>query len=306
MSGLAVLTAYTANPHGASAAEIAGYRFGQAFMMVAVPFLIAYAIAGARKRRNGTSFAAIFCFLAAFFIFSNWRAEHNRPTSSNDYAQRLTREATGQQPVSSVGGEQGQMEAVMREMISQIPEINRRYYSSLDAADLSETKKLFEPETFRDEAEMRKVGTQLQALLDIEEGQERNLRELVENTKRKAQMANWSERGKRDFISGLDKGAGKSMAPRERLLAAEREWITSAQAVYRYALARKDEVVVKDGHLIIAADGTRTEFNLREQNAREKEKLFDQEKQAFEAFQSKTVKEIGFSPEDVKRLGRDR
>ena len=61
-----MIMAAIASPHGASPAEILGYRFGQALAMIAIPFLIAYPIAGARKRRNGKAFAAIFSLLLLF------------------------------------------------------------------------------------------------------------------------------------------------------------------------------------------------------------------------------------------------
>ena len=216
------------------------------------------------------------------------------------------REATGQQAVVNTGGQKGEMEALARSMIAEVPEINRRYNQRVAAADLSEIKHLFAPSSFRNEESMKKMRVQLQTVIDLDAGQEQELREWLENARRKVQASNWPDDQKKGFLKGIEQGQGNMMAVRERMIAAEREWIELSQSVYDYALAHQDGIEVRNGHLIIAEDEVRAEFNLRQQNAQEKAKIFDQKKKALSDLQAEKVKQMGLTSDDMKKLQPDK
>jgi len=277
-------------------AQAIGYRFGRLLVVVVVPFLVAYPIAGRRKARNPNLFAGLFCGIALFVLFihasGSLAAGSFQSETTDQKVARLMREAGGQPVRKSFFGEP-KTDAMMRDFFKQIIAINKDYQAEMDKLDVGDVGKLNTPESFADPDSVTGALAQLRAAYELDARQEQRMRDVLENFRRSFDNLSSSDRD--SMIKGFNEGLAKVMPTRQRAVTTEKAWVDAMDDVYGYARAHHDQFFLLDGHLKIAGDDVLQEFNNRIHALNAARQDFVQAKAAFDSLQGQTLQKNGLT-----------
>ncbi len=302
--GAVLLTPVPKDPGNGPAFTI-GYRLGELFFVLLSPFVIAYAIAGRKKARRPNLFAGIFfglTFVLAGLVAIGSLAPQ-RPTETTDARiARLIREASGQQPVTQLPGVDGELDTVLRDFLRGVQQRNRDYQGEIRALDQSEMARLYSAYSFSSPQEIQRVLGQLQAALDLDLKQEQALRQLVETAESRIRALDLSDKDKEEAVQGMEHSLVPIYAARGDLMSAEKDWIASTEALYRYGYEQFPQIQIRGSEIFIADTAVREEFNQRWRASRQAEQTFSARKRDFDLKMRSMQGASGISPADVQKL----
>jgi hypothetical protein len=279
--------------------QAVGYRIGTLIGALAIPFIIAFAVAGRRKARNPNLFAGLFCGIAFGMVLLNgmanlgsWQAE-----TTDKKVGRLMREAAGLQPVRhSLFGE-AKTDVKMRDLFKDLISLNKEYKDAAGKLDTSATKNLSTPESFADPDSAAGGLNQLHAAYALDAHQEERMQQIMENFKRSFDDLSASDR--QAMQAGFEKGISQTMPMRQRAISAEKAWIDSMDDVYAYAQAHHADFAMSNGHLGISDPQVREDFNTRIRTTNARRTEFLQAKHALDETQSRSLQKFGVSPQQA-------
>ena len=282
-------------PQQPNEAQAFGYRIGELLAMIAIPFLIAWAIAGRRSARKPNLFAGLFCGIGFLLLFANAGSLLGsiNPETTDQKAARLMREAAGLQPVHrSIFGED-KTDTKLRELFRQVIRANQEYQEGVDKLDLSATSKLSTPESFADPDSAAEALRQLHAAYDLDSQQEQRMQQILDGFKSSLDDLPSSERD--SMLNGFNQGLAKVMPARQRAVSTEKAWVDSLDDLYGYAREHHDEFSLSDGRLTIRSDRTLEGFNSRIETMNRNRNQFLKAKNDFAAMQGQSLQRMGIS-----------
>lgn len=286
------------------AAFQAGYRVGRIGAPLLIAFLIACIVGGRKSSRHPNRFALTFCLIAGFFLLASLLGSGVFATAfepSDQRIARLLREAAGTQPIhESWLPSRRRWDDAIRGQYRELLDQNREYQAAqqkltADSSDihLNSAASFADPEIG---ARCVKYVGDLYALDRFHEDQVRNsmgrLREAIILGAR-----NQTERD--EMLKGYDANWATQLAGRNKVLAGEKAWNDALQQEYKYAADHASNFRVVDGHLIVADQTVREQFNsLLEEQRRLRLDFIDTQK-AFTKSQAETLEKVGIKAKDL-------
>lgn len=293
---LAALFAFAAPvPPLPNETQAAGYRVGRFFAAVVIPFLIAYPIAGRRKARNPNLFAGLFCGMALFLILANAASSLGalQPETADQKASRLMREAAGLEPVRKSFFREDATDTKLRDFFKQIIAINKDYQAEIDKLDISATASLNTPQSFADPNSVAEGRRQMHAAYELDARQEQHMSQVLENFRRGFESLSPSDR--EAMLKGFNQGLAQVIPTRQRTVTTEKAWIDSLDDVYGYAQANHSQFNMAGGHLRVADEEVRQEFNKRIRALNAARQEFLKAKSDFDRLQGQTLQKTGIN-----------
>src|SRR5262249_23091922 len=148
-----------------------------------------------------------------------------------------------------------------RDLFKQIILINQDYQTEVDKMDLSPTASLNSPESFADPDSVTEGLRRLHAAYDLDLRQEQRISKVLEDFRRGFDDLSSSDRD--SMPKGFDQGLARVTPTRQRAVTTEKAWIEALDGVYGYARAHHSQFSMAGGHLQIANEEARQEFNAR-------------------------------------------
>jgi hypothetical protein len=280
---------------------VAGQHMGVLFVLIGLPLLIAWLVAGRKKARHPNRFVLIFCLIAGFFTLANAVTLLDLEAPEARFA-RLMREAAGVQPESHRGfGRRRHFDDQVREQYRKLLLQNRQYADTVKQMDISRVKQLNTAAAFVTPEVEQEGLSQLHALYDADAGEEQKVRAIMADL-RQVLESNASSASEREaMLRGFDNSSSTQFGKRQEALDAEKAWVDAEDDVHAYAGAHRDVITMLNGHLIISDEAVRSEFNAKIDAQEEKRKAFVKAQEEFSQSQAVSIKKMGLSDKDLGR-----
>jgi len=283
-----------------SASKRAGGYIGVLVVLVGIPALIAYLVAGWKKVRHPNRFALVFCVIAGILSLGNAATMLSFETPQQRFT-RLMREAAGVQPVSHKGfPSQRRLDDAVRSQYGKMLQQNRDYMEQVSKLDNSKVKEINTAKAFTSDEIAQPALDQLHALYDADAAHERevqntlnDLRHVFEDVQPAAE--------REAMLKGFDESLTQQNVHRRQLLDLEKTWIDSVDDEHAYAAAHRDSFRLVGPSLIIADPAVRTEFNEKIQLQEANRKAFLKLQAEFSKSTSESLGKMGLSGKDVGR-----
>jgi hypothetical protein len=283
----------------ANPAEAAGQRFGALLVMLGLPLLVAWLVAGRRTVRHPNRFALVFCLVGGFLALSNAVSMLNFETPEEHFS-RLMREAAGVQAESHRGSaSQQRFDHEIRGQYRKLLQQNRDYAATVKNMDISKIKDLNSAAGFANPDFAREGLDQLHALYGADAGQEQKLSEIMTGLRHILETQSGSASEREAMLKGFDSSSAAQLSRRQAALASEKAWVDAVDDVHAYADAHHDNLKLIGGHLIIFDAAVRTQFNAKVDLQEQKRKAFLAMQQQFNQSQAQSLQKMGLSGKDV-------
>lgn len=295
---------------GVMNAESGGYMMGGVIFSSLIGFLGVYAVKRVRGRQITRASRALgitgIALLFSIVLLAREFATLHGKSDADIYRHigALFKEAAGKQPTS---GDAHWTDAVIREFIQDIMEMNQHYAAEVAALDRSAIKNLYSTDSYAGLTHMKKVVVQLEAALAVDE-RYASVDSLIKRMENRVAAANASETDKRDFLNGMQSSLPQGLAPRYELVRKEEEWTKSAIALYEFLIAHTDEYSIRDNKLYFNNLATRKEFMKEQSNSIRLRKEVLKARKAMLDNRNNKMGEVGLSPSDFSpaQLGQQK
>ncbi len=214
-------------------------------------------------------------FVAAFSVCLLLAVPLAAQETTEQLITRLLREASGQQPVKLSTGPEAPLEDALRQFFRDIATANRAGEEAQKKLDVSAVEQLYTAESFADPQMMRKIVSQLGAVLDADLKQENEVSRIMDSFRQRVRALSDVPTDVRDgLLAGFDKGVAPGFLLRRRVLSAERSWIESTQDLYSYSLEHARVIQVVSGQVAIDDDAVLAGFNQRIERSQTAQQFF--------------------------------
>ena len=282
------------------AAFMAGERFGTLLALLGFPLLLAFLFAGWGKLRHPNRFALIFCIVAGLLALGNGAMMLGNFEPPDQRFTRLMREAAGIQPESHRSfGRQRRFDDEVREQYRKLIQQNRDYIAAVKQMDISKVKTLNSAAAFADPQAEQEGLEQLHALYQVDADQEQKVRETMAGLRKILESYASSASEREAMLHGFDNSSSAQFARRQEALASEKAWVDAVDNLHAYADSHRDAIAVNNGHLIIADESVRNEFNGKMDFEEEKRRAFLRAQQQFSQSQAESLQKMGLSGNDL-------
>jgi hypothetical protein len=230
--------------------------FGYALAGVAIPGVIAFAVAGLGKRCNLNRFALTFCALSLTFLLME---VSNHPENVKDRVSRLAREAAGTKPVG-VGATE--TDRLSREMLREILDL-RKSHEAKTAKFKDDLGQLYSTDSFSAGTKMQRCVEAVRGTLSADQEFSRQFQVWKNRIKEDVDRSSLSDSDKQDFMKGVDQTIGNSkiFTLRTQVVEAEGKWADATIGLYSLAMANTSKIAVDGSRIIINDARVRAEFN---------------------------------------------
>lgn len=277
-----------------------GEYIGMLLVLVGLPALIAYLVAGRKKVRHPNRFALVFCLISGFFSLANAASMLSFETPEQRFS-RLMREAAGVQPVSHKGlPSQRKLDNAIRSQYGKMLQVNRDYKAQVKKLDNSKVKEINTAKAFVSAEVAQPALDQLHALYDADAACERDvqntlngLRHVFEDVQPAAE--------REAMLKGFDESLAQQNVRRRQLLDLEKTWIDSVDDEHVYAAAHRDSFRLVGPSLVIADPEVRAEFNGKIQLQEANRKAFLKLQAEFSKSTAESLGKMGLSGKDIGR-----
>jgi hypothetical protein len=215
---------------------------------------------------------------------------------------RLAHEAVSGQPAAAGSGQQSEMQNLIRDYFRQVRDLNVNYKQQIADLNLSQFPKLYSVESFASADAMRQSQSEVTSIWKVDSDQEDNLRGLREQMRSQVEATSWSDSQKKAFLDGFDTGAGKVIALRDPMVAAEKEWVEAVNDLYQYGLDNASGIEVQNGRVQINDSDIRDSFNQKMHAAQDKYRTMQIMKQSYDQQIAQMMSQTGLNQEDVRGL----
>jgi hypothetical protein len=305
--GLTVFFAFNARvPQLPKRDQEIGYRFGFFLWPILIGMVVAWLVAGRKRRRDPNLFAILFCSIAAgvagLTVVGNLRTTgslpFHGPETTDQKITRLMREAGGAQPVHKSWFGESSVDATLRDMFTELIAYNKNYTAAAAKIDLSKVRLLNTPQAFADPDSAAEGLRELHAAYDLDSLETQRMQQFI--AKYRARFAALSPSDK-SITTGFDKGLAQSAPLRNRAISGEQAWIASVDQVYDYARAHHSSFKFVNAHLVIADHAALLEFNSRIHTMNQDRLDFLAAKKQLDDFQHNTLQKFGLTPQQTGR-----
>ena len=242
------------------AAEALGYFLGSLIL----PFLIAYAIAGAKRRRNGLWFALSFFALAILTSFSTLVGLNKKSLADLPKAEMLETLAGVRPLPSDASNDDKQTVAATVAVFADLRQLNENY--TRKQAELApEFPKLYVPEAFASRTALEHCRSVVQQKLALDEHSSKKLHQLPQTIQALLQKSTLSQKDQLDFLTSFQNQFGSSdvMKSHEVMITTEEKWANATTDLYDFTLQHLSQITAKKTTLVISSTAVKTQFDTR-------------------------------------------
>jgi hypothetical protein len=275
-----------------------GQYFGELLVVLGLPALVAFLVAGWKKVRHPNRFALVFCVISGIFILGNTASMLSFETPQQRFA-RLLREAAGTLPVSHRGfPSQRRLDDAVREQYGKLLQENRDYLARVKGLDNSKVKEINTAAAFAS-AEAAQPGLdQLHALYDADTAHEQEVQKIF--TGLRQVFNNASSPAERDaMLKEFDESVAQQNARRQQALAMEKAWVDAVDDEHAYAAAHRQSIRMVGDALVVTDPVVRSELNGKIQLQEQTRKAFLKSQDDFKRSQAESLNKMGLSGKDM-------
>lgn len=278
--------------------SVGPFRAGVLLAMLVPAFIVAFLAGGIKKWRSPNRFAVVFFIVGVGLTSLGWLGSQIEEPEAQ--IARLMREAAGQQPIrKALWASDQRFDNLVREQFSKVIQLNREYGELAASIKAPEISKVARPESFVDPTYAAEGVQQLHETYLLDQQIAQKLTQIADNLRHAVDVTDWSERKKEQFFQGFERGFAESMEKRRGLVDAEQAYVEATDNLYDYSNSHYRDFHLVDGHLRIADDSLRTEFNLRMRTYNARRSDLIRVREEFRRTQSATLSKFGMSPKDV-------
>jgi len=281
--------------HRDFSSEALGYCIGSLLL----PFLIAYAIAGAKRRRNGLTFSLCFFGLAILASIPSVVSRHKGLTDLPRAEMIKTMAGTLPLPADASDDDKRTVTATTQ-MFADMRQVNEDY--NRKQAELApEFPKLYTPEAFTSRSAIQHMLSVVQQKLALDQDATQKIQNFPEIVKTHLQNSKLSEAEKQDFIASFESQFGTSdvMKAHKDMVTAEEKWASATTDLYNFSLEHLSQISVTKTQIVITSGDVRTQFNNRYSNARQLRDEFNASARNFSQTRAALMNSQGIKPTDL-------
>ena len=294
---LAVLIVVARAEPGDAAFEVGQY-LGALLVVLGLPALVAFLVAGRRRARHPNRFVLVFCVISGVFILGNAASMLSFETPQQRFS-RLLREAAGMQPVSHKGlPSQRKLDDAIRAQYAKLLQQNRDYLARVAKLDNSKVKEINTAKALASAEVAQPALDQLHALYDTDAGHEQEVRETLAGLRHVFEGV--SPAAERDeMLKGFDESIALQSGRRQQALAMEKAWVDAVDDEHAYAAAHRANIRLMQDTLVIDDPEIRSELNGKLQLQEERRKAFLKSQDEFNKSQAESLNKMGLSGRDL-------
>lgn len=295
---LAVLIVVLKPVEPGDAAFQGGQYFGGLLVVLALPALVAFLVAGRKKVRHPNRFVLVFCLVSGVFILGNAASMLSFETPQQRFA-RLLREAAGTQPVSHKGlPSQRKLDDAVRVQYGKLLQQNRDYLALVAKLDNSKVKEINTAQAFASAEVAQPALDQLHALYGADAAHEQEVRQTLAELRHVFEGV--SPAAERDaMLKGFDESIVEQNSRRQQALGQEKAWVDAVDDEHAYAAAHRQSIRMVAGALVVADPEVRSELNGKIQFQEQKRKAFLKSQDDFKRSQAESLNKMGISGKDL-------
>ena len=305
--GLTVFFAFNAPiPQLPNRDQEIGYRFGFFIWPVLIAMIVAWLVAGRKRRRDPNLFAILFCSIAvgvgALTVVGDLRATgslpFHGPETTDQKMGRLMREAAGLQPVHKPLFGENKLDTWTRDLFRDLIVLNRQFQQEARKLDTKNIAVLGTPASFADPDSATAGLMEIHARHKLNSLQEQSIQNLLDNFKH--HLSDVSSDDSREHIEGMDEGLARVMPVRHKALAAEKAWLDSLDDIYSFARIQHSKIGLSTAdHLIITDNQVREQFNTRIRAMNSTRREYVQATRDFASMQNNTLQKLGLTGKET-------
>ncbi len=285
-------TGLLAYARGGYPSEATGYWIG----MLLIPFLIAYAIAGAKRRRNWMAFS--WWFFGLGIILSG---SMNQKSLTSLSPPDMLKELSGTKPLEeNLPENQKEMAAVTRAVFAEL-RANEKSTDEQIEAIRPEMERLYTSESFSSIDAIRQTKGAIDKALSLDSETAALLERLPDSLKARLNQTSLSDSEKNQFMEGFLTSFNKTdyVSARRQVMTTETDWANSVNDLYSFSLQHFSDIAVRKGSIIIAREGTRSSFNQKLSRAQNLQEAFLAARKRVEELRDASFKKSGISLADM-------
>jgi len=280
------------------AAFEAGQHIGGLLVLLGLPALAAFLVAGRQKVRHPNRFVLIFCIISGIFILGNAASMLSFETPQQRFA-RLLREAAGTQPIRHKGlPSQRKLDDAVRVQYAKLLQQNCEYQALVAKLDHSKVQEINTAKAFASAEVAQPALDQLHTLYDADAAHEQAVRETLAGMRHVFEGV--SPAAERDaMLKGFDESFVEQNRRRQQALAMEKAWVDAVDDEHAYAAAHRSSLRRVQDALVIADPEVRSELNGKIQFQEQTRKAFLKSQDEFKRSQAETLNKMGISGKDL-------
>jgi hypothetical protein len=178
----------------------------------------------------------------------------------------IIKQSAGTQPANGISTPLlgTDLSAVVRDFFSQIMRLRRKH--DQDSEQYARALgKLYSADSFSSPARMRESMQAVDGIQKIDQDFANSFGKALGELKTRVQASSLSAHDKEGFMHGVNNALGSSevVAKWKDLQKAEDKWAKVTHAFYGFALEQSSAIKAENGHVLIAGEAVRQEFNIR-------------------------------------------
>jgi hypothetical protein len=223
-----------------------------------------------------------------------------RSETSEQYINRLTKEAAGSQPVQeSRFPRQRAMDNTFRSLLRTLIQQNRAFFAAASKVDREKIKKVMTPESFADPALGADVVKELDAYADLEQKHGAEADQSFADLRHTFETADWSAPQRERMLKSFDSILAEPQGLRHNYLQAEKAYVESVDDLYHVAAEHKAVLKIENGDLKVFDDDVLEELNKRIKLANSRREEMLKARQTYKDSQNQRLQSIGIDLMEV-------
>ena len=235
-------------------AGAAGFYLGTLLL----PLFIAYAIAGAKRRRNWVKFS--YWFLGLGIILPSL----SPPKSLLDLSHSdMMRELIGSKPLEdNLPEDQREMAGLTKAFLADMKAFTKAHDEQVDALE-PDLDQLYTSESFSNKDAIQRSLNAIDKPQSLDRETSEMLERMPTSVKTRLDQTNLSDAQKTSFFRSFLASFNNPdfVSARKRMLEVESDWADSARDLYAFSLQHASQIVVNKDAIGISSDGIREKFN---------------------------------------------
>jgi len=275
---------------------ISAYAVGEVTGTLLIPFLIAYAVAGVKRRRNWGLFSVVFFGVGVFLSGAT-----NQKSLSGLSHPDMVKELLGAKPLEdNLPESEKEMALATRAVFANLAAFRVSHDEQLKALE-PELGQLYTGESFARKEAMQRTLDVVDKKISLDRETSVELEQMPKLVSAQLDQTSLSASQKRDYLKGfMEKFSGSEfISARQQAMVAESDWADSTHDLYAFAIQHASQIVANKDSIGIGSEPIREKFNEKFTRSRGLfDKYFAAAKKA-DAVRSENLKSQGLSEADL-------
>ncbi len=279
--------------------QFSSEAFGYWLGTMLVPFLAAYAIAGAKKRRNGRAFS--YWALGILVVLGSASLAGNRKRLTDLATPDMLRTMAGTKPLANdASDDDKQTVAVTKLIFADMRDINTSYEQK-QAILRPDLARLYTYSSFSSRQSLEQMASVVNQKLALDRDASAKIEHIPDIVRKHLASSTLSESEKQEFLKGFESKFGTSevILARKGMMAAETDWANSTSDLYKFSLDHRSKIVVTKSSIGITDPSVRTQFNAKLTQAKKLRDNFNAATGKVTAARDALMKSQGVTPADM-------